>query len=186
MTDAELVERARRGDQAAFGGLVDRHEKAALQAAVAALGSREDAEDVTQEAFLAAYRKLESYRGDASFRTWLLTITWHLALNRRKSLARRLHMLIVPNGNASAEPVAREHSPEKTAVEVRLLRDATRMVRSLPANLRDALLMTSIDQQPYEEVASVLGVPVGTLKWRVAEARRRLKEKLRRRGWTDD
>ena len=186
MTDVELVDRARRGDQAAFGDLVDRHEAAVFRAAVAALGSREDAEDITQEAFVAAYRKLESYRGDASFRTWLLTITWRLALNRRKSLSRRLRMLIVTNDNVSAEPVAGERSPEKTAIEARLLRDATQMVRSLPANLRDALLMTSVAQQPYEEVASVLGVPLGTLKWRVAEARRRVKEKLRRRGWTDD
>ena len=118
MSDAELVDRARREDQAAFWDLVDRHETAVFRAAVAVLGLREDAEDVTQEAFVAAYRKLESYRGDASFRTWLLTITWHLALNRRKSLTRRLRTLIVPSCNLSAEPVARVHSPEETVVKL--------------------------------------------------------------------
>ena len=80
MTDAELVDRARLGDQGAFGDLVDRHQTAAFRTALAALGSREDAEDLTQEAFVAAYRHLATWRGHATFKTWLLTIVWNLGL----------------------------------------------------------------------------------------------------------
>ena len=187
MTDAELVDRARQGDQRAFGDLVDRHQTAAIRTALVALGSREDAEDVTQDAFVAAYRKLATYRGHAAFRTWLLTIVWNLGRNRRKSLTRRLRVLFSTETNHGTQRLmTSETSPEQTVVNARLLDDALRMIRSLPTPLRDALLMSAMGSQPYEDVAAVLGVPVGTLKWRVAEARRRVREKLRRRGWSDD
>ena len=84
VSDAELVARARQGDTAAFGELVDRHRAAVYRAAHAALGSANEAEDVAQEAFLAAYRKMDSYRGEASFKTWLLKIAWRQALTRRR------------------------------------------------------------------------------------------------------
>ena len=79
VTDVELVARARQGDPAAFGELVERHRAAVYRAALAALRSPADAEDAAQDAFLLAYRRLDSFRGDASFKTWLLTITWHQA-----------------------------------------------------------------------------------------------------------
>ena len=86
VTDCELVERARAGDQTAFGDLVDRHRDAVFRAALAALGNREEAEDVAQEAFVAAYRGLDGFRGDATFKTWVTTIAWRRALNRRRGL----------------------------------------------------------------------------------------------------
>ena len=82
VTDDGLVERTLRGDSTAFGELVFRHGQAVYRAALAALGGAADAEDVMQEAFLLAFRKLPHFRHDASFKTWLLTITW-----RRVSLA---------------------------------------------------------------------------------------------------
>ena len=88
MTDAELVERARQGEPAAFGELVERHRSAVYRAALAALGSPADAEDAAQEAFLTAYRRLSSFRAEASFKTWLLTIAWHQAINQRRGLTR--------------------------------------------------------------------------------------------------
>lgn len=79
--DAELVERARRGDHAAFGTPVDRYRAPVFRAALAALGTREDAEEASQEAFVAAFRHLQDYRGDATFKTWLLSIAWRKALS---------------------------------------------------------------------------------------------------------
>ena len=90
VTDDELVERALRGDSTAFGELVFRHGQAVYRAALAALGSGTDAEDVMQEAFMMAFRKLPHFRHDASFKTWLLTITWRRDLGWRLSPARRL------------------------------------------------------------------------------------------------
>ena len=94
VSDVDLVARARQGDPAAFGELVDRHRTAVYRAALAALGSHADAEDAAQDAFLVAFRRLDTFRGDASFKTWLLTIAWHQAINRRRTLTRFLRRMI--------------------------------------------------------------------------------------------
>ena len=88
VSDAELVARARDGDSSAFGELVDRHRTAVFRAALAALGSRSDADDATQDAFVMAFERLHTFRGESSFKTWLLTIAWHQAINRRRSVTR--------------------------------------------------------------------------------------------------
>ena len=95
--DWNLVRRAQAGDTDAFGELVERNRKAVFRAAVAALGSTTDADDVAQEAFVLAFRKLGSFRGDAAFRTWLLAITWRKALDRRKSVGRWLRLTVTPD-----------------------------------------------------------------------------------------
>ncbi|MDP7471538.1 MAG: sigma factor, partial [Vicinamibacterales bacterium] len=79
MSDSELVDRARQGDQSAFGELVRRHQGAVFRAALAALGSPEDAEEIAQDAFVAAYSNLEGFREEASFRTWVVAIAWRRA-----------------------------------------------------------------------------------------------------------
>ena len=88
VTDAELVALARQGDHEAFGELVTRHQTAVYRAALAAVGSPAEAEDASPDAFVSAYRRLGSFRGDASFKTWLLTIAWNHAINRRRRLTR--------------------------------------------------------------------------------------------------
>lgn len=85
MSDAELVARARSGDRATFDELVARHQDAAYRTALAALGSPADAEDVAQESFCAAFQELGKFREASSFKTWLLAITWHRAIHRRRS-----------------------------------------------------------------------------------------------------
>ena len=81
--DVELVRRAQAGDVAAFGELVERNRRAVFRAALAAVGSAAEADDVAQEAFVTAFQKLDGFRGEASFKTWLLTITWRKAIDRR-------------------------------------------------------------------------------------------------------
>ena len=103
VTDAELVERARQGDAVAFGELVDRHRSAVYRAALAALRSPADAEDAAQDAFLTAYRRLSSFRGESSFKTWLLTIAWHQAINQRRGL-KRWWRLIADSGSGEGDP----------------------------------------------------------------------------------
>src|SRR5438046_9400645 len=102
VSDADLVERARQGDAAAFGELIDRHRSAVFRAALAALGSHADAEDAAQEAFLAAYRRLGSFRGEASFKTWLLTIVWRQAINKRRSVRRIWSRMVAPRDEDEA------------------------------------------------------------------------------------
>ncbi len=214
MTDQELVERARGGDASAFEELVGRHHRAALRAALAAPGSTEEADDVAQEAWIAAHARLGNFRHEASFRTWLLTIVWNKALDRRRRLGRTLRRLVSldhgwdePEGaQLQAAAVLHASSLGQTASggsgsaqflgapalaitpEQRVLHDdfhdrVRRLVRALPAKLRDPLLLMGSGEHRYEDVAALLGVPTGTVKWRVAEARRLLRTKLERLGY---
>jgi RNA polymerase sigma-70 factor (ECF subfamily) len=182
VTDDELVERTLRGDSTAFGELVLRHGPAVYRAALAALGSAADAEDVMQEAFVLAFRKLPYFRHDASFKTWLLTITWRRALRWRHSPARQLKRLVLLEGQFSSDLAEYRPTPEQAAIAGEIHRDALRLIRSLPTRLRDPLLLSAGGRYSYAELSDILGVPTGTVKWRVSEARRLLRVKLERLG----
>jgi RNA polymerase sigma-70 factor (ECF subfamily) len=182
--DLSLVRRAQAGDTDAFGELVERNRKAVFRAAVAALGSTTDADDVAQEAFVLAYRKLAGFRGEAAFRTWLLAITWRKALDRRKSVGRWLRLTVSQADPDSTATNWVEHMPadqrsQEEDLAARQLQQAIRrLIRTLPRKLRDALLLAGSGEYSYSQIGFILGVPVGTVKWRVSEARRVLKEKM--------
>ena len=186
MTDADLLTRARQGDPAAFGELVDWHRVAVYRAARAALGSHADAEDAAQEAFLLVYRRLDSFRGEASFKTWLLTIAWRQALNRRRSLTRMWRRLAAPAGSepddALAAVATSASTPEAAAADAELRRAVRAAIRQLSSALRDTFLLAQSGAHSYDEIGAMQHVPVGTVKWRVSEARRRIREALRRAG----
>jgi len=190
----DLVERARRGDADAFGELVDLHRQAVYRAALAALRSPQEAEDVAQDAFVTAFRKLDSFRGDASFRTWVLAITWRKALDRRGRLGPLVRRFAGPQSwgrdDDRADPLdrvaSRAPSQEDALLSSELGRHVRRLVASLPLKLRDALLLAGSGEYSYEEMSVLLGAPPGTIKWRVSEARRLLKRKLTALGFTHD
>ena len=184
MSDLDLVRRAQAGDSDAFGELVERNRRAVFRAALAALGSAAEADDVAQDAFVMAYRKLSSFRGEAAFRTWLLAIAWRKALDRRKSLSRWLRVTSVPPDSDADASNWIEHMPadqrtqEEDLAAAQLQRKVKLLIRTLPRKLRDALLLAGSGDYTYEQISHILGVPVGTVKWRVSEARRVLKQKL--------
>jgi RNA polymerase sigma-70 factor (ECF subfamily) len=196
VTDDDLVERARQGDSAAFGELVDRHRQAVYRAALAVLASHADAEDAAQEAFVAAYRRLDTFRGTSSFKTWLLTIAWNAAINRRRSLKAMLKRIVMPLdppslrfGAARATAEIGERcsgpNPEQQLAGSELRRNVRAAIHGLPPKLRDALLLAQSGDYTYEEIAAIVGAPIGTIKWRVSEARRLVKQRLRDRGYAD-
>jgi RNA polymerase sigma factor (sigma-70 family) len=184
VSDAEIVERARAGDVDAFSALVERHRAAVYRAALAALGSPADAEDVAQEAFVTAFRKLATFRGDSSFKTWMLSVAWREALDRRRSLKARLRRFVASSEDgAGPEPAAAGRDPEAALLDAELAHRVGGLVRRLPAKLRDPLLLLASGDHGYQEISTLLDVPVGTLKWRVSEARRLLRERLERLGY---
>lgn len=187
VNEAELLDRARRGDADAFGTLVDRHGPAVHRAILAVLGSSLEADDVAQEALVTAYRKLDTFRGEAAFRTWLVRIAWREAQDRRRSLGRRLRRFVsAPEDDVfpSVEPGRRP--PQEEALAATELRDhVRRLLHALPAKLREPLLLAATGEHTYDEMAVILDAPAGTLKWRVSEARRLLKERLARLGYRD-
>ena len=188
--DLDLVRLAQAGDAGAFGELVERNRRAVYRAAYAALGSAADADDVTQDAFVTAYRKLGAFRGDSSFRTWMLTIAWRKAIDRRKSLTRWMRMMVTHDEFAEGSTGVAERIPAPQRAHDELLagdelnRQVKRLVAALPRKLRDALLLAGSEEHSYDEIARILSIPVGTLKWRVSEARRILRTKLETLGYT--
>jgi RNA polymerase sigma-70 factor, ECF subfamily len=188
VSDADLVQRARQGDPAAFGELVNRHQSSVYRAALAALGSHADAEDAAQDAFLAAYRQLDKFRGDSSFKTWLLTIAWHQAINRRRTITRLWRLIVRPGADPEREtPLERVAAggptPEEAVVDGELREAIRDAIRALSPKLRDALVLAQAGDYTYEEIGAMLEVPIGTIKWRVSEARRSVRNKLRERGY---
>jgi RNA polymerase sigma-70 factor (ECF subfamily) len=192
VTDADLVAHARQGDAAAFGELVDRHRTAVYRAALAALGSHAEAEDAAQDAFVLAFRRLDGFRGEASFKTWVLAIAWRQAINRRRSLARiwrrvteRRERREEVHEEMVAAVAAIGPTPEEAAMHADFQRAVAREIRLLSPTLRDTLLLAQSGTYTYDEIAGMLRTPTGTIKWRVAEARRVIKQRLRQRGYDD-
>jgi len=169
-----LLDRAQAGDQAAFGRLVDLHQRVVFRTALAALGRREDAEDAAQEAFIQAWRNLPGFRGDAAFRTWLLTIVWRKALDRRKSRLAwwKRTVVAVDDRDPVADVVELAADPERETVARDTARRVHEEISRLSPTLRDTLLLAASGEYTYDEIAAMLNTPLGTIKWRVSEARR--------------
>jgi RNA polymerase sigma-70 factor (ECF subfamily) len=172
MTDAWYVRSALAGDAAAFAALVDRHAPACLRYATRMLGSVEDAEDATQEAFARAHQALGRYDDSLSFRTWIMSILINrcrtLLLHRR----RRTGRVVLDEG-----AVARAHveSGESDAV----LRDAIdRALAELDPAQREAFVLKHVEQLSYEEMVTMTGVKMSALKMRVQRACDRLQTLL--------
>jgi len=183
-----LVAAAREGDRAAFEELVSLHYRSVFRTAMAALQRREDAEDVTQDAFVLAWRKIGGFRGDSSFKTWLLTIVWRQALDKRRSRLRWWQRTAVwrsENGrDDEAGPdvidglASLDADPERVTEARHRVKQVRALIEGLSPKLRDTLLLAASGEYGYDEIASMLGVPLGTVKWRVAEARRIIQGRL--------
>jgi len=191
VTDLDLVRLAQAGDVEAFGELVERNRRAVFRAALACVGSPAEADDVAQEAFVTAFLKIGTFRGDAQFRTWLLSITWRKAIDRRKSATRWLRLTFSPPRDDSGEDnfdymdriPSIGRSQEESVVDDELQQNVMRLIGTLPRKLRDALLLAGTGEHTYEQISKMLGTPLGTVKWRVSEARRVLKKKLTALGY---
>jgi RNA polymerase sigma-70 factor, ECF subfamily len=189
--DLALVRRAQAGDVEAFGALVERHRRAVFRAALAAVRSAAEADEVAQDAFVTAFQKLQGFRGEASFKTWLLAITWRKAIDRRKSVTRWMQRL-APGGHSNEtgeewDPMERLASNGQSQEDELMTSDLQRrlkpLIASLPKKLRDALLLAGSGDHSYEEIGQLLKIPVGTVKWRVSEARKVLKQKMAAMGY---
>ena len=182
-----LVRLARDGDKDAFAALVDLHQQSAWRVAMAALGRAEEAEDAAQDGFLSAWRNLANLREDDRFRPWLLSIVWRKAIDRRRGMRSWLRMVVAPRGaDADEQSWSIEDSPdlsptpEAETISRSAAQAARKVIAALPRKLRDPLLLAASGEYRYEEIAVMLDIPLGTVKWRVSEARKAVKAKLAR------
>jgi len=183
VTDEQLVVLARQGDTSAFGELVTRHHAAVFRTVLTVCRSRDEADDVAQEALIQAWRKLATFRAQAQFKTWLLRIAWRLAVARRRSVWSRLRRFVEPCADPPPEPLDTGASPEDRVAGAQLLAAVQREDDRLPARLRAPLLLAMSGDCTFEEMAAILGAKTGTLKWRVMDARQRIKARLAARGF---
>lgn len=146
----------------------------AFRVAFSVLRNREDAEDVAQEAFARAFQRLGQLRDRDRFRTWLVRVTWRLALDHRRGARRRT----AREDAVAAPPVHRETQEDQLLADERA-RQLWDAIDRLPDKLRLVVVLNAIDENGVADVARLLGVPPGTVKSRLFDARRKLQEWLR-------
>ena len=173
--DIELVERAQRGELDAFEELVERHRDVVFRVAARIVGP-EEAQDASQDAFLRAFHRLDRFRGEGLFKSWLLQIAHNAALN---AIARRRPEPI-ERPEELGEPIAEERSP------VSLLESSERRarleskIRILRPEHRSVLVLRDVEGLSYEEIGEITEMPLGSVKGRIHRGREELIDLLRR------
>ena len=181
MEDAEwkLVQRAQAGDQEAFAALVTAHQQFAYNLALRTLGDEHEAEDIAQEAFVRAWLALPNFRGQSQFRTWLYRIVTNLCCNRLPRLRRELlalgdtEMLALPDDAPLSEnPAASLEAEERRAF-------LHQQIEALPESYKLLITLRYQQEMSYEEIASVVSLPLGTVKTGLHRAKAQLRAALK-------
>jgi RNA polymerase sigma-70 factor (ECF subfamily) len=171
---ARLVALARTGDRAAFGRLIEAHLTAARRVALAAVGQPSDADEAVQEASVTAWQRLDALNDPNAFRGWYMRIVWRKAIDRFGAST--------TDDQRPIEFVSADPSPDAILISRELATAIAQVVKALPPKLRDPFLLAASGDHRYEDIAIMLGAPLGTIKWRIAEARRVIRMKLDRLG----
>ena len=182
MTVDELARRAAGGDEDAFAQLVGLHEKKVYGLALRMCGNPEDAADAAQEAFLAAWKGLPRFRGEAGFSTWLYRLTSNAAIDHLRRVKRQRGEVSLDGGGPGLDAVDDAPSPQAQAEETELREAVAEGLSMLSEDHRQALLLRELRGLSYEEIASELRVDLGTVKSRISRARGSLRKILVKNG----
>ena len=178
----QLIQQSINGDTQAFSALITRYQDRLVHSLEHALGSREDALDAAQQAFVSVWQKLDTFRQDSAFYSWLYRVALNAAISGRRK--QRLSTTSLESyvessgtgavdGNADADPTRQLASAEN----VRLVREA---LLQMAEEFRQPLVLKEMDGFSYEEIASILEIPIGTVRSRIFRARREITERLHR------
>ena len=174
-TDKALVRRVQAGDRHAFDLLFLRYQHKINSLVARYVRTTEEVEDITQDAFIKAYRALPRFRGESAFYTWLYRIAVNTAKNHLASNSRRLQEVELETDGAETGEIARalkdEHDPEGALRSDQLQQAIDRAISALPADLRGALTLREFDGLSYAQIADVMDCPVGTVRSRIFRAR---------------
>jgi RNA polymerase sigma-70 factor, ECF subfamily len=173
-----LVDRCRQGDLAAFETIYRTHSGRLYSVAYRMLGNAADAEDMLQEIFLAAYRKLDSFRGESALGTWLYRLATNLCLDYLRSRAAKSGQL---TDALDDEPLLADAGSRRLADQTVTKMDLERALAQLPEGCRSAFVLHDVEGLEHKEVADILGIAEGTSKSQVHKARLRLRGMLGRR-----
>jgi len=189
--DQQLVERAQRGDKRAFELLVIKYQRKLGRLLSRMVRDPGEVEDVTQEAFIKAYRALPNFRGESAFYTWLYRIAINTAKNYLVALGRRAPTTTeYDNEDAEsfddAEALRDTATPENLLMGREVATAVNRAVEALPEDLRKAITLREIEGLSYEEIAGVMNCPIGTVRSRIFRAREAIAVELRPLLGTDE
>lgn len=180
--DQQLIQQCLAGQTEAFGQLVLRYQDRLFHAILLMVGSQDDARDLAQEAFIHAFRRLDSFRGDSAFYTWLFRIAVNATISFRRKAARQRATSV----ESARENTGQEPSDQRTDVSPSFHMEVSeqqalvqRALNELSDEFRMALVLTEIEGRSYEEAAELCDCPIGTIRSRVHRARAELKERLR-------
>jgi len=187
MTELELVARAKAGDSDAFGQLMEQNQNRIYSLALRMVSNPEDAADLTQEAFLSAWRNLESFQGEASFSTWLYRLTSNACIDflrkeKRKRAAGTVLYLDDTEDGASLDLPDYDADPHRQLEQSEVQQAIADGMAALSEEHRKVLSLREISGLSYAEIADILGLEEGTVKSRIARARLALRKKLLETG----
>jgi len=182
--DRQLVERAQRGDKHAFELLVSKYQRRLVRLLARFVRDPSEVEDVAQEAFIKAYRALPSFRGDSAFYTWLYRIGINTAKNYLVAMRRRAP---TTTGFDSEDAEGFEdggqlrdlNTPESVMMSKQIARTVSDTLEQLPEELREAITLREIEGLSYEDIATIMNCPIGTVRSRIFRAREAIAERLR-------
>ncbi|MFZ2541021.1 MAG: RNA polymerase sigma factor RpoE [Gallionella sp.] len=182
--DQQLVERAQRGDKHAFGLLVTKYQRKLGRLISRFVRNSAEAEDVTQDAFIKAYRALPGFRGDSAFYTWLYriginTAKNHLMANKRRPPTSTIFDADEAESFEEASLLRAVATPENELISKQVVDVVQTSLQQLPEDLRNALTLREIEGLSYEEIAAVMNCPIGTVRSRIFRAREAVAENLR-------
>ena len=182
--DQQLVERAQRGDKHAFELLVEKYQRKLGRLLARFIRDPAEVEDVTQEAFIKAYRALPAFRGDSAFYTWLYRIGINTAKNYLMALGRRAPTSTEveaedAEGFEDAEQLRDINTPESMLLSKEIATTVNATIEGLPEELRTAIQLREIEGMSYEDIARIMDCPIGTVRSRIFRAREAIAERLR-------
>ncbi|MSQ48962.1 MAG: RNA polymerase sigma factor RpoE [Betaproteobacteria bacterium] len=182
--DQQLVERAQRGDKRAFELLVEKYQHKLARLLSRLIRDPGEVEDVTQEAFVKAYRALPSFRGDSAFYTWLYRIGINTAKNYLVAMARRTPTSTQIDAEEaesyeSGEQLRDINTPESLLLSKEIAATVNLAIESLPEELRAAIQLRELEGMSYEEIAKLMDCPIGTVRSRIFRAREVIAERLK-------
>lgn len=182
--DSQLVARAQRGDKRAFELLVEKYQRKLGRLLARFIRDPAEVEDVTQEAFIKAYRALPAFRGDSAFYTWLYRIGINTAKNYLMALGRRAPTSTEvgaedAEGFEDGEQLRDINTPESVLLSTEIARTVNATIDELPEELRTAIQLREIEGMSYEDIARIMDCPIGTVRSRIFRAREAIAERLR-------
>jgi RNA polymerase sigma-70 factor (ECF subfamily) len=182
--DLALVERVRRGDRRAFDLLVIKYQRKIMRLLSRMIHDPAEIEDVAQEAFIKAYRALPQFRGDSAFYTWLYRIAINTARNWQSASFRRpvtVTSLETEDGETfdQIDGLSDQSTPESVLASRQIARTVNEAIEALPEDLRTAIVLREIEGMSYEDIASTMQCPIGTVRSRIFRAREAIAARLR-------